>query len=116
MAKTLTRQEVGTTLEQAGWPPHLIPTMIGVAGGESGRNTGADTRTSGLDPQGKREISIGLLQINYKVHKDLVHSMGYTEADLRDPVKNAKVGLRIYQMQGLGAWGAYTNGSYRDHL
>ena len=116
MGKTLTRQEVGTTLEQAGWPKHLIPTMIGVAGGESGRNTGADTRTSGLDPQGKREISIGLLQINYKVHKDLVHSMGYTEADLRDPVINAKVGLRIYQMQGLGAWGAYTNGSYRDHL
>jgi hypothetical protein len=116
MSKQLTKQEVGTTLEQAGWPTHLIPTMIGVAGGESGRNTGADTRTSGLDPQGKREISIGLLQINYKVHKDLVHSMGYTEADLRDPVKNAKVGLRIYQMQGLGAWGAYTNGSFRDHL
>ena len=116
MGKVLTPQEIGTTLQDAGWPSHVIPTMIAVARAESGGDAGIDTVKSGLDPNRRNEYSVGLLQVNYGVHKDLVQSMGYTEQDLRDPLKNAKVALRIYQMQGLGAWGAYTNGSYRNHL
>ena len=90
--------------------------MIGVAGAESGRNTGADTRYSGTDPNSTLETSMGPLQVNYKVHKDLVHSMGYTQQDLYNPLINAKVALRIYQTQGLGAWTTYTSGRYRDFL
>ena len=90
--------------------------MMAVGMAESGGRAGVDTRQSGLDPNMRNEYSIGIFQINYKVHKQLVSSMGYTEQDLRDPTVNAKVALRIYQMQGLGAWGAYTNGSYRNFL
>ena len=116
MAKNLTPQEIGNTLQSAGWPSHVIPTMMAVGMAESGGNAGIDTKQSGLDPNARNEYSIGIFQINYKVHKQLVSSMGYTEQDLRDPTVNAKVALRIYQMQGLGAWGAYTNGSYRNFL
>ena len=112
----MSRQEVGSTMQEAGWPPHLIPTMIGVAGAESERYTGADTRKSGTDPNSTHETSMGILQVNYKVHKDLVHSMGYTQNDLYDPLINAKVALRVYQMQGLGAWTTYASGRYRDFL
>ena len=114
--RQLSRQELGNTLQEAGWPPHLIPTMIGVAGAESGRYTRADTRYSGTDPNSTLETSMGPLQVNYKVHKDLVHSMGYTQQDLYNPLINAKVGLRVYQTQGLGAWTTYTSGRYRDFL
>ena len=114
--KRLTPQEIGNTLQSAGWPSHVIPTMMAVGMAESGGRAGVDTRQSGLDPNMRNEYSIGIFQINYKVHKQLVSSMGYTEQDLRDPTVNAKVALRIYQMQGLGAWGAYTNGSYRNFL
>tara|TARA_B100001540_G_scaffold258925_1_gene237110 strand:+ start:165 stop:434 length:270 start_codon:yes stop_codon:yes gene_type:complete len=89
--------------------------MIGIAGAESGRSTTADTRNT-IDPNSVSETSMGILQVNYKVHSDLVRSMGYTQKDLYDPLINAKVALRIYQMQGLGAWTTYTSGKYRDHL
>ena len=35
-----------------------------------------------------------------------------SNADLFNPATNASVAWQIYQTQGLGAWGAYTNGSY----
>ena len=68
--------------------------------------------TLGLDPNKQNEYSIGLFQVNYAVHKPMLDEMGISEADLRDPLINAKVALKIYQMQGWQAWGAYTNGSY----
>ena len=103
-------------MRQAGWDESLINEMSAVAMAESGGDAGIDTVQSGLDPSRSNEYSVGLFQINYKVHKPMLDQMGISEQDLRDPVTNAKVAKRIYEMQGKGAWGAYTNGSYRQHL
>ena len=59
--------------------------------------------------------SYGLMQIN------MLGDMGperrsqfglKSNEELYDPVKNMQAAFKIYQSQGWGAWGAYTNGSY----
>ena len=112
----LTRDNVAAVMRQAGWNEADIADMSAVAMAESGGDSGIDTVQSGLDPNRSNEYSIGLFQINYKAHKPMLDQMGITEQDLRDPVTNAKVALKILQTQGRGAWGAYTNGSYRQFL
>jgi hypothetical protein len=59
-----------------------------------------------------REYSVGLWQINMKAHGTRYG----TEAQLKDPLTNARGALAIYRMQGLRAWGAYTDGRYRRYL
>lgn len=108
----LNRTDISSTMRQAGWPEELVPLGTRIALAESGGNSGTDTVQSGLDPNRQNEYSIGLFQVNYKAHKPMLDEMGISEADLRDPLINAKVALKIYQMQGWQAWGAYTNGSY----
>ena len=112
----LNRNQIQDVMRQAGWPPELIREMSAVSLAESGGDAGIDTVRSGLDPQRRNEYSVGLFQINYAVHKPMLDQMGISEADLRDPLTNARVALKIYQMQGKQAWGAYTNGSYRQYL
>ena len=36
--------------------------------------------------------------------------------ELFDPKTNAKAAYQIYKQQGINAWGAYTNGSYKQFL
>lgn len=53
----------------------------------------------------------GLWQINAPVHRK------YDRRRLtRDPLYNCRAALEIYRAQGLGAWEAYTNGSWRRFL
>lgn len=47
-------------------------------------------------------VSVGLFQIN-SVH-------GYTEYDLKNPVKNVDIAYEIYKTSGIYPWGAYTDG------
>jgi hypothetical protein len=54
-----------------------------------------------------REYSVGLWQINTKVHP-------YSPADMRDPIKNAAAAFAIYSKNGWQPWGAYTNGRYKQ--
>lgn len=56
------------------------------------------------------EWSIGVWQINTKVHKN------FTIEQLKNPVNNAKEAVRILNSQGLRAWGAYTDGRYKPYV
>jgi len=95
-------------LLQGGWPNvtvssrsgqvPLIALMASIALAESSGNPYAH------NPRG--EDSVGLLQINRNAHP------GYTVAQLQDPLFNVQVALQIYQIEGLRAWGAYTDGRY----
>ena len=91
----LNRTQVQDVMRQAGWDESLIPEMSAVAMAESGGNPTIDTVQSGLDPQRRNEFSVGLFQINYAVHKPMLDQMGISEQDLRTPLINAQVALRI---------------------
>ena len=96
--KGLTRQAVLTIATNAGFPDPKLATAIAFA--ESGGLPGAIARTS-------REYSVGLWQINTKVHP-------YTVADMKDPIKNAAAAFKISRGgTNWNPWGAYTNGSYK---
>jgi hypothetical protein len=99
--RTLTRQAVLSLATQAGFPNPKLATAIAFA--ESGGVTGAITRSS-------RELSIGLWQINTKVHP-------FTVEDMKDPAKNAAAAFKISKGgTDWKPWSAYTNGAYRAFL
>lgn len=110
VAQALTVREV---LRQAGFPESVIPTMIGIAGGESGFNANAHNRNASTG-----DDSYGLLQVNMigELGAARRKQYGIKNEDLFDPLINAKVAKSIYDSQGLSAWGAYTNGSYQKSL
>lgn len=56
------------------------------------------------------EYSVGIWQINTKVHKR------YTVEQLKQPATNGLEALRIYKLQGLRAWGAYQDNRYKKYL
>ncbi|WP_322747125.1 MULTISPECIES: peptidoglycan-binding protein [unclassified Frankia] len=80
-----------------------LQTWVAVALAESGGNANAH------NPNG--EDSRGLWQINMRAHAGWVGG-----ADLFDPAINAQAAKRVCDMQGIGAWSTYTNGSYRVYL
>lgn len=99
--------QVAAIVKRAGWPNptirgeklHVI--MTAVAGAESGY------RVEVVNSIG----CAGLWQINAPVHRK------YDRRRLTsDALYNCKAALEIYRGQGLGAWSAYTNGSWRKYL
>lgn len=94
-----TARQLQDYLRAAGWPENLVVTMAAIGLAESSGNPNAVNWTS-------REHSVGLWQINLNAHPQ------YTDAQMRDPVQNARAALDIYNRQGLRAWGAYTDGRY----
>lgn len=63
--------------------------------------------------------SYGLWQINMKGSLGPARraQFGLTSNEqLYDPVTNARIAVAIFNQQGYGAWGAYTNGSYRRFM
>ena len=63
--------------------------------------------------------SYGLMQINMlgQMGADRRKAFGLSSNDqLFDPVTNFAAAKTIYDSQGLGAWGAYNNGSYKDFM
>lgn len=76
--------------------------MIAIARAESGMNPKAvNKNTNG-------SVDLGLLQIN-SIH-------GYDELSLFDAEKNIKAAREIYDKQGIQAWAAFNNGSYKKFL
>ena len=110
----VTQSSIEGLLRQAGWPENLISTMGAVAMAESGGDAGVVN-----DNRGTGDLSYGLMQINMidELGPDRMRRYGLSSYDdLKDPLTNLRVALQIYREQGIGAWGAYTNGSYRRFL
>ena len=103
--------------EQAGFSPQQAKIMGAIGMAESGGNPTIDTVQSGLDPGKKGEYSIGLFQVNAQAHGDKLRKLGYTEDDLRDPVKAAQVAKMVYDEVGsFKPWSVYKSGAYSQYM
>jgi LysM repeat protein len=116
--KVIPQSKIEDMLLAVGFEPEIAKIMAAVAMAESAGNPMIDTVKSGLDPQKKKEFSIGLLQINMKDDKDRLLDVFdiKSEEELYDPIINVIAAKRLYDEQGLNAWGAYKNGSYKQFL
>ncbi len=102
---------------QGGFSPENAKTMAAISMGESGGNAGIDTVMSGLDPNQTNEFSVGLAQINVQAHGDKLSRRGWTEADLRDPVKNMTIAKEVYDEVGsFKPWSVYQKGLHHQYL
>ena len=116
--KVIPQSKIEDMLLAVGFEPEIAKIMAAVAMAESAGNPMIDTVKSGLDPQKKKEFSIGLLQLNMKDDKDRLLDVFdiESEEELYDPIINVIAAKRLYDEQGLDAWGAYKNGSYKKFL
>lgn len=99
---------------QAGFTKEQAKTMAAIAGGESTFNNRAHNQNSTT-----RDNSYGLWQINMfdKLGPERRRKYGLTSNDqLFDPVTNARVAKAIFDSQGFGAWGAYTDGNAGKYM
>ena len=102
---------------QGGFSPENAKTMAAISMGESGGNAGIDTVQSGLDPNKSNEYSIGLSQINLQAHGDKLARRGWSENDLRDPVKNMTIAKEVYdEAGGFTPWSVYQKGLHNQYL
>ena len=100
----LSFQDLENLWLQAGGAPGMAATMAAIALAESGGNPGAANYT---DNNG-RQTSWGLWQISDGTHNVL--------SGWNDPLTNARYALQKITTQGLGAWGTYTSGLYKQYL
>lgn len=114
MSKVYTKSEIAKMLRQAGFPESEIPTMTAITMAESGG------RSTALNPnRSTGDESYGLLQINMidELGPERRRQFGLkSNEELYDPMTNFRVAKGIYDQQGLNAWGAYTNQSYKKFL
>ena len=101
-----------------GFKPADAKIMAAVAMAESAGDPMIDTVKSGLDPQKKNEFSIGLFQLNMKDDRERLLDVFdiESEEELYNPIINVIAAKRLYDEQGLDAWGAYTDNSYKQFL
>ena len=116
--KVIPQPKIEDMLLAVGFEPEIAKIMAAVAMAESAGNPMIDTVKSGLDPQKKKEFSIGLLQLNMKDDKERLLDVFdiESEEELYDPIINVIAAKRLYDEQGLDAWGAYKDGSYKKFL
>jgi hypothetical protein len=112
--QVLTQDQIEDVLRQAGWPEEEISLMGAVAFAESTGRTGVVNNNPATG-----DDSWGMLQVNmigdigpYRRQK---YGLSSNE-DLLDPVTNARVALDIRRSEGIQAWGAYTDGRYKEFL
>ncbi len=96
--RQMTREQVAHTLERAGFPKEIVPVVTCLAQFESNFMPNAVNQHNVNNTKDH-----GLLQINDIWLKDCK----FNEADLYNPLKNAKCALKIYKKQGLTAWVTY---------
>jgi len=114
MAQTVSKKQLVQLLRQAGFPEKDIPTMVGIAGGESSYNPQAYNPNANTGDK-----SYGLFQINMlgAMGPERRRQFGLESNDqLFDPATNVKAAKQIYDTQGLGAWSVYNNKSYQNFL
>ncbi len=88
---------------QAGGPRSLAPLMAAIALAESGGDPGA----TNPNDNGGTQTSWGLWQISLGNHNA-------PAPNWNDPLENARLAVGKYRSQGLGAWGTYTSGAYKQ--
>ena len=116
--KTIPQPKIREMLLAVGFKPEIARIMSAVFMAESAGNPLIDTVKSGLDREKKKEFSIGIAQINMKDDKDRMLKLFDIQSieELYDPIINVISAKRLYDEQGLEAWGAYTDNSYKDFL
>ena len=116
--KVIGQPKIEDMLLAVGFEPEIAKIMAAVAMAESAGNPMIDTVKSGLDPEKKNEFSIGLFQLNMKDDRERLLDLFdiESEEELYDPIINVIAAKRLYDEQGLGAWGAYTDNSYKQFL
>lgn len=76
------------------WSPELVLEAVRVASCESSLDPNAIGRNA------DRGIDIGLFQINTFHQRPLMRQLGFTNVDLKDPVKNAQIARLIHERAG----------------
>ena len=113
-SRYVSKPQLAGYLRQAGFSEEMIPTMIGISTAESSLDTKAFNPNVNTGDQ-----SYGLFQIN------MLGAMGperrelfniKSNAELFDPLKNAKAAKAIYDQQGLDAWSVYKSGAYSQYV
>jgi len=100
----------------AGFSPENAKVMGAIGMAESGGRAAIDTSQT-IDPGKKNEYSIGLFQVNAQAHGDKLAKLGYSEDDLRDPAKAARVAKMVYDEVGsFKPWSVFKSGDYRQYL
>lgn len=102
---TLSFAQLESVWIQAGGSSAMAPLMAAIALAESSGNPNATNPTD----NGGRQTSWGLWQISNGDHSQ-------PAPNWNDPVENARLALGKLQSQGLGAWGTYDSGAYRQFL
>lgn len=105
MATRLTYAQLEAAWIAGGGSSTLAPLMAAIAEAESGGNPDATNPTD----NGGRQTSWGLWQISNGDHSE-------PAPNWNDPVENARLAVGKLHSQGLGAWGTYTSGAYRQFL
>lgn len=103
----LTYSQLEQVWIQAGGSKALAPLMAAIALAESGGYAGATNPTD----NGGTQTSWGLWQISNGTHS----SPAPAGTDPYNPLENARLAVQKYNSQGLGAWGTYTSGAYRQY-
>ena len=116
--KVIPQPKIEEMLLAVGFEPNIAKIMAAVSMAESAGDPMIDTVKSGLDPEKKKEFSIGLLQLNMKDDRDRLLNVFdiESEEELYDPIINVIAAKRLYDEQGLNAWSAYKNNSYKQFL
>jgi hypothetical protein len=111
----LTHGQMQNLLRGAGFPDVIVPSksgnvpLIALMSAIGMSESSGCTDIIGTIAKG-REYSVGVWQINTLVHKR------FSIEQLKDPTINAGEALRIYNLQGLNAWGAYYDNRYKKYL
>ena len=112
VAGKYTKSQLAQLARSVGFPADKANLMGAIGMAESGGNPRA------YNPRGA-DKSYGLWQINMLggMGPERRAQFGLSSNDeLFDPKTNAKAAYQIYKQQGINAWGAYTNGSYKQFL
>tara|TARA_X000001388_G_scaffold75343_2_gene69925 strand:- start:5614 stop:7929 length:2316 start_codon:yes stop_codon:yes gene_type:complete len=117
--KKIPQTKIEEMLLAVGFKAEDAKIMAAVSMAESAGNPMIDTVKSGLDPEKTNEFSIGLFQLNmgdaFLEERLRLFDIKSTD-ELYDPIVNVIAAKRLFDQQGFGAWGAYTNGTYKDFL
>ena len=118
------QNKIQEMLLEVGFRPRDARLLAAVAMAESRGDATIDTVKSGLDPNKESEFSIGLFQINmedrFKEQRLKLFGISSIE-ELYDPIVNVMAAKALYDERGGGenglkAWSAYKNNSYKAFI